>query len=283
MRWVGFVIACLGWLYSMQSMAAQPSAVEKHLYIQGVDREYLLFDAHQQQPAPLVVVLHGGGGNASRMLKRWQNVAQREGLIVVAPDAEKSTWNATGCCGQSLQQQSADTTFIQKLVQEMQQHYAIDAHRIYVVGFSNGGMLTYQLLAQQHIPFAAAAVVSGAMFNAQMQQAQSPVPLLMVHGLQDRVVPMQGGVSQIRFVARAQTQAFVPFSTSVEFWQKRNQCQSATRSNTPQVEILSYQHCKADLQIYQLKDEGHGWIEARRANQFDTTEAIWSFLKQKHH
>ncbi|WP_227539732.1 hypothetical protein [Acinetobacter sp. MB5] len=113
MRWVTLLLICFGFWGSSEVMAQQP--VERHLQIQGIEREYLVLDAHhQQQPAPLVLVLHGGGGNASRMLKRWQSVAEREGLIVIAPNAQAATWNAGGCCGQAQQQQSADAAFFSR-------------------------------------------------------------------------------------------------------------------------------------------------------------------------
>lgn len=164
MRWLTLLFICFGFLGPSEIMAQQP--VERHLQIQGVDRQYFVFDAHQQKQAPLVLVLHGGGGNGLRMLKRWQSVAQREGLIIVAPNAEKNTWNAVGCCGQGQQQQNADVAFIQQVLKSIQQNYSIDPYHIYIVGFSNGGMLTYQLIAQNRTPFAAAAVVSAAMWAA---------------------------------------------------------------------------------------------------------------------
>ncbi|MHA3103665.1 hypothetical protein ACX1N1_05675 [Acinetobacter sp. ANC 3791] len=95
--------------------------IKQQILVQGIQRQYLVLDAHRQKPAPLVIVLHGGGGNASRMLQRWQAVTQREGLIVVAPNAEKATWNALGCCGDAQQQQSADVAFIQAMLKEVEQ------------------------------------------------------------------------------------------------------------------------------------------------------------------
>ncbi|WP_264756256.1 hypothetical protein [Acinetobacter sp. MB5] len=148
-----------------------------------------------------------------------------------------------------------------------------------MVGFSNGGMLTYQLIAQKKTPFAAAAVVSAAMFVGQ-EQPPASMPLLIVHGLKDRVVPIEGGMSQMRFVARAQAQPFLSLNQTLERWQKTNQCQSKTQSDSKQFEVWSYKSCKADLQVYLLKEEGHTWVEAEDANQFDSTEAVWKFLKQ---
>lgn len=281
MRWFSLFVGCLGWGLSFYAAAQQP--IEQHMLVQGIQRQYLVLDAHHQKPAPLVVVLHGGGGNASRMLQRWQAVAQREGLIVVAPNAQKATWNALGCCGDAQQQQSADTAFIQAMLKEVEQRTSVDQHRIYVVGFSNGGMLTYQLIAQQQAPFAAAAVVSAAMFPVQ-PQPQTAMPLLIVHGMQDRVVPIQGGKSQVRFVARAQTQAFLPLNQTIEIWKKTNQCQAKDlKFNTVAFEFWQYRACKADLQVYLLKSQGHTWSTVEDADGIDTTQVVWDFLKQHHH
>ncbi|MHA3103666.1 hypothetical protein [Acinetobacter sp. ANC 3791] len=152
-----------------------------------------------------------------------------------------------------------------------------------MVGFSNGGMLTYQLIAQQRAPFAAAAVVSAAMF-AQQPQPKTPLPLLIVHGMQDQVVPMIGGMSQVRFVARAQTQAFLPLNQTIDIWKKTNQCQAKDlKSNTVAFEFWQYHACKADLQVYLLKSKGHTWSTVEDADGIDTTQVIWDFLKQHHH
>ncbi|ENU79890.1 hypothetical protein F975_02226 [Acinetobacter sp. ANC 3789] len=281
MRWLSLFVGCLSWVLSVYAVAQQP--IEQQILVQGIQRQYLVLDAHRQKPAPLVMVLHGGGGNASRMLQRWQSVAQREGLIVVAPNAEKATWNALGCCGDAQQQQSADVAFIQAMLKEVEQRTSVDQHRIYVVGFSNGGMLTYQLIAQQRAPFAAAAVVSAAMF-AQQPQPKTPLPLLIVHGMQDQVVPMIGGMSQVRFVARAQTQAFLPLNQTIDIWKKTNQCQAKDlKSNTVAFEFWQYHACKADLQVYLLKSKGHTWSTVEDADGIDTTQVIWDFLKQHHH
>lgn len=280
MRWVTLFLICLGFWGSSEIMAQQP--VERHLQIQGVDRQYFVFDAHQQKQAPLVLVLHGGGGNGLRMLKRWQSVAQREGLIIVAPNAEKNTWNAVGCCGQGQQQQNADAAFIQQVLKSTQQNYSIDPYHIYIVGFSNGGMLTYQLIAQNRTPFAAAAVVSAAMF-AWQPQPQAAMPLLVIHGVQDQVVPIDGGMSQMRFVARTQAQPFLSLNQTLNIWKKTNHCQNKnliSTSNT--LSIWQYTVCQADLQVNILKLTGHTWLEAEQANEFDTTQTIWNFLKQHH-
>ncbi|MHA3048265.1 CE1 family esterase [Acinetobacter sp. ANC 4641] len=277
MRWLSFFVVCLSGMLSVCAAAQQP--IEQHLLVQGVEREYLVLDTHRQKPVPLVIVLHGGGGNAVRMLQRWQTVAQRKGLIVVAPNAEKATWNALGCCGDAQQKQSADVAFIQAVLKQVGQQTSVDRHRIYVVGFSNGGMLTYQLIAQQ-TPFAAAAVVSAAMFSGQ-SQPQTAIPLLIVHGMQDQVVPIQGGKSQVRFVARAQTQAFLPLNQTIEIWKKTNQCQAKNlKSDTVEFELWQYGACKADLKEYLLKSGGHTWSTAESKNGIDTTQVIWDFLKQ---
>lgn len=167
------------------------------------------------------------------------------------------------------------------MLKDVEQRSVVDQHRIYLVGFSNGGMLTYQLIAQTHMPIAGAAVVSAAMF-AQQPSPKTPVPLLIVHGLQDQVVPVTGGMSQVRFVARAQTQAFLPLYQTIDIWKQINQCQpKALKSSTAAYELLQYRACKADLQVYVLKSGGHAWSEVDASGDgLDTTQLVWSFLKQ---
>jgi len=64
------------------------------------ERHYLLANAEaaMREPRPLVILLHGHGGTAAQLLGRqrsaaplavWLTVAEREGLVVAAPDGLK--------------------------------------------------------------------------------------------------------------------------------------------------------------------------------------------------
>src|SRR5687768_8501408 len=74
----------------------------KTITVGGQRRTYLVHDFSRTRPAPLVFVLHGGGGNAENAVSMtgFDRVGEREGLIVVYPNGTAArprapllTWN----------------------------------------------------------------------------------------------------------------------------------------------------------------------------------------------
>src|SRR4030042_572429 len=121
---------------------------------------------------PLVIVLHGGGGNAqSTAGMTGMNVkADSSGVIAVYPngngrlsDEKLLTWNAGNCCGYALDNNIDDVAFIRSLIDDLQSKLAIDQSRVYATGISNGGMMSYLLACQLSDKIAAIAPVAGTM------------------------------------------------------------------------------------------------------------------------
>ncbi len=79
------------------------------------------------QPRGLVVWLHPAGDTMeSEVLKLWQPVCDRRGLILVGPkSSQPSGWTP------------ADVDFVTDLVEEIREHYTIDPHRIAVHGYGD--------------------------------------------------------------------------------------------------------------------------------------------------
>lgn len=157
----------------------------------------------------LVVVLHGGLGNAQRIADQRSeralnfNAAAEEGGFVVAylngtPVArglgsEHLGWNAGNCCGVPATTQVDDVAYIQSAAQEIAAHFGVDRKRIYGVGHSNGAMMTQRVMCETPL-YAAAVAVSGALENG---AALCPVArgksIMGLHGELDRNVPVNGG------------------------------------------------------------------------------------------
>jgi predicted esterase len=78
------------------------------------------------KPASLVVVLHGAGGSATGMaaaLREWIP----EGYVVCAPKSSGQVWS------------DSDVGRVKKIMQHLLKVLPIDAAKVHVVGFSNGG------------------------------------------------------------------------------------------------------------------------------------------------
>ncbi|PZR30308.1 PHB depolymerase family esterase, partial [Caulobacter segnis] len=244
---------------------APPAA--RSVSVGGVARDYLLdTPVKASGPVPLVIALHGGGGNAKTMTPRWLETARREGFAVAFPSgvgrsSNMGTWNAGGCCGFAMASDSDDVAFIGAMIDDIARDHRIDPKRIYVTGLSNGGMLTYRIGEALAPRVAAIAVVSGAMFGGETPPT-TPVPALIMHGEQDDIVPFKGGTSPMALVARSQTRPFREVAYAVDFWRRADGC-----ADKPSVEpkgdvtVETYDQCArgGEVVFYRLKSAGHTW------------------------
>jgi phospholipase/carboxylesterase len=89
------------------------------------------------RPAPLVVMLHGAGGNPRRVLTYVMALADSIGVMLLAPQSSGMTWDVIrGRYG-------PDVAFIDRALTHVFAHYAVDATRLAIGGFSDGA--TYAL------------------------------------------------------------------------------------------------------------------------------------------
>ncbi|WP_413990272.1 alpha/beta hydrolase family esterase [Labrys okinawensis] len=158
----------------------------------------------------LVVVLHGGLGNAQRIAGRQAEsglnmdaVADRNGFIVVYLNGTPVTrwfgsrflgWNAGGgCCGMSAANNVDDVAYIKGAVATLAGWYGIDRARVYGIGHSNGAMMSQRVACETHL-FAAVVAISGPL-NLQVSScpAARGTRILALHGANDQNVPVAGG------------------------------------------------------------------------------------------
>lgn len=166
-------------------------------------RTYILHTGSVAGPKPLVVLLHPLNGTAGYFLTKGTNFGgfadTHGGFVVAAPQALKSvnghfSWNSGGCC----QGQNADDeTFIMNVVADVEVRQSIDPSRIYLVGFSNGGMMADRMLCDHPETFAAAGV-AGAVIDPGGEYACSvPIHLRHLEGISDGTVPASCTVDSV--------------------------------------------------------------------------------------
>lgn len=117
------------------------SADELHLTHAGLERTYRLHvpPGHDRTPpAPLMIVLHGGGGDGRGMPKLteggFDRLADREGFIVAYPDGIENHWN-DGRGNESYRAQRErvdDVGFMGALIDALAASHGIDRARVYV-------------------------------------------------------------------------------------------------------------------------------------------------------
>jgi len=158
----------------------------------------------------LVVVLHGGLGNAQRIESQQSEsglnmdaVADHYGFVVVYLNGTPVTrrlgadmlgWNAGGgCCGLPAENNVDDVGYIQKAVGYLAGKYGIDHSRVYGMGHSNGAMMTQRLLCETALYVAGVAISGPLNLDTDSCPAARGRRILALHGANDDNVPITGG------------------------------------------------------------------------------------------
>jgi phospholipase/carboxylesterase len=134
------------------------------------------------RPVPLVVMLHGAGGDGQQSLRILQAIADAEGFILLAPDARSSTWDVIrGGYG-------PDVTFIDEALAWVFARYAVDPAHVAVGGFSDGASYALSLGITNGDLFTHVLAFSPG-FAAPGEQHGEP-HLYVSHGTGDEVLPI---------------------------------------------------------------------------------------------
>ncbi|MGV3660555.1 MAG: prolyl oligopeptidase family serine peptidase [Prosthecobacter sp.] len=145
------------------------------------------------RPSPLVICLHGSGGNATAgsALARAAMRDQYPAFVMV-PEAESpSVWAMTEAFNR--RNRPADTPeklpVLIEAVRELMKTEAVDPARIYITGQSLGGIGSWGAIAQHPEIFAAAVPVCGA-WAVEDTPKMTAVPVWAFHGEKDNTVPV---------------------------------------------------------------------------------------------
>lgn len=234
---------------------------------------------------PLVVLLHGYGatGAMQESYMNFESVAETNKFILVYPDGTvdssgKQFWNATDACCDFFSA-VADDVYLLSILKEMESNYSIDAKRIYFVGHSNGGFMSYRMACKYPDRIAAIASLAGASyFKTTDCGAKSPVSVLQVHGTKDGTILYDGG--QILGTSYPGAVA------SASQWATFNQCtqNAVTRSTKFDLEpnitgdetsVTAWTNCQNSSEVELWTMEGAAHIPTLKST-FATK--IWEFF-----
>lgn len=188
---------------------------------------------------PLVLVLHGGGGNAANAenMTGFTELARNEGFIVAYPEGSARrgrlrTWNAGHCCGYAMRERVDDIGFLGALIDQLVRQYPVDPARVYVTGMSNGAMMSHRAGLELGGKVAAIAPVVGTVFGDERRMGP-PVSALMINGMLDQSVPYDGGAPGGRFSRAWDGVDARPAREQAALWAQRNGCTSPSTTDRP--------------------------------------------------
>jgi polyhydroxybutyrate depolymerase len=217
--------------------ARPPAATGTSVVLEVDDRPFRLqvptsYDAGR--PVPLVVGLHGWGGDGARIAAQLglAGSTERRGWLLALPDGTVDSggrrfWNAsTACCnvdGAGVD----DVAYLSHVVGAVSDRYAVDPSRVYVAGLSNGGFMAHRLACERADLVSAVVAVAGTTATGPLDCVPSEgVSVLQVHGTADGVIRYDGG-------ALLPGRSYASAPATVDAWRAREHCGTDPRPGPP--------------------------------------------------
>lgn len=114
---------------------------------------YVPASLDRAKPAPLIVALHGTGGRGDVSASRWGRIAESLGALVLAPSEAGAN---SGFSGEPRERAS-----VVSAMRWMRRRFNIDENRVWLLGYSRGGHLAWDLAVRQTTHFAGAFPLAG--------------------------------------------------------------------------------------------------------------------------
>lgn len=222
--------------------------------------------------APVVLVLHGGGGSGAQIRRTsgFDAVAARVGAVAVYPDADWRVWND----GRNPLRQGDDVGRLLAMVDALAARGIGDAGRIYVIGHSNGGGMAMRLACAAPDRIAGIAVVATkVLLAAPCEHPDAPVPALFLHDTADELAPHGGrrlDDPATARLARRLGEAMSAEGTALT-WAARNGCvvpapvvnRDPVAGDGASLRLHDFSGCAAPLRWIEIIGAGHAWPGAR--------------------
>lgn len=214
---------------------------------------------------PLVVMLHGFG--ASGLLQRVYlglvTDVEDLGFVLVTPDGTANSeglqfWNAWDVCCDREGSGVDDVAYLTSLLDEAEERFSIDTSRVYFIGHSNGGYMSYRMACELGSRVTGIMSLAGAM-GAELDECEDngPVAVLQIHGTLDDSVPYETvGDPPTRIGA----------IDSAAFWAERNGCTAGPTdggrmdivvAQDDETAISEWDGCERDVEVWTLEEVGH--------------------------
>lgn len=276
----------------------------------GRERSYYLYIPSKwdkKTPLPVVFLFHGGGGGGRGSLYYYElePKAEKEGFLLVAPNGTGEndhvllTWNVEFGFGYAQKNKVNDTGFVNALLDDLMTRFPIDEKRIYATGLSNGAIFCHFLAAQPGNRFAAIAPVVGTAGGRDPEEKdfhvppkpQTPVSVLILQGLIDKSVPIEGGLQKKSI---ADPKVMMSASDTIDFWVQANGCNISLPPVIDKQKNATLHHFSGgkngtEVSAWVIHDMGHAWPGSTRVPRkkwsdkpsatFPGNDIIWEFFK----
>lgn len=252
------------------NLAHEAGVSAQQLMSKGRPRSYRLFvppGYDGRTRLPLVLDLHGSGGNAAGQARTsgFEAVASEERFLVASLEGEGNRWNVPVQDGRA-----DDVAYAGDVITHVAAQVCTDEARVYATGFSGGARTSSLLGCKLGARLAAIAPVSGLRFPGQCTRQ---LPVLTFHGLADPQNTYDGHVPG----RNGEWVESVP--EALEGWARHNGCKGSAVLEDPPgpLSTMRYEGCAAGTEVRLIRIDGLGHTWTR--NEVDTTRVMWQFFK----
>ncbi len=291
--------------------------------VEGLEKGVIKLDNKQQpfylytnnknadERRPAILVLQGSGVSAVNMREAgFDDLADRENLSIIYVPLSTPSWllNAAIEGENTSAAFDVDTVnFVHQMLEELIVNVRLDPSRIFLTGFSDGGVATFYFMCELSHLVAAVATVSASMPVELIEDCspERPIPLLMLNGTADKRVRFSGGI--FGDPNRPQGLEMASAFDTATFWREANNCKQEDEKAVlddvapdDQVRVWTqiWKDCPdgAVIQFVTLLGGAHGWPGAdlpmptkqdpdmvlpKATSDIDGAEFIWSFFEGK--
>ena len=292
-RWAGL---CAGVLLCL-SAAVQAHDVQQFEHVTSLrltlrsdlrQREVIVLkpDAQTAGRAPAIVMLHYLHGSPADMadLTAAGRLARDAGAWVILPDAVQGKWNY----GSASLKTVDDVKFLDTVIDAVAERFPIDTRRLYMSGYSNGGLMAVRYACERPERVAAVGVVATTIeqLDALRCAPAQGVAMLYINGVDDPIVPFEGNL-----LKRSA-------DSTLALWRGFNGCTDTSTSeqlpdrvdDATRVTHKAWSDCSSGLPVeqYLIEGGGHTWPGTQRytlglgitSQDLEATEAIWQFVSR---
>ena len=232
-----------------------------NITVNGTSRSYnVIVPQNLRENRPLLIFCHGYNQDANWMQNNefkndnvsMEAVCDTAKFVCVFPNGIDRAWDTGG---------DRDINFIKAIIEKMVTQHQIDRNRVYLGGFSMGGMLTYNAINKMADQIAAFVSCSGPAVVTP-KAGLRPIPLLHIQGTADNWSGVQPALNP---------------------WINHDGCSTTDKVinnyngfSGAKLHIWGPGNDGVEVRLIELKDKGH-WI--CKEPQVYTGKEIWNFCK----
>ena len=193
-----------------------------------------------------------------------------------------------------------DVAFTKALINEMSAKHDIDAKKVYIAGYSNGGQMVIRLIHEWPYPFAGAVIIAATQpvaANFLAASRETSLPILLIHGTSDPIVPYNGGMASL-WGLKPRGLGLSARETAHYYAQRNHIASKPTTStlkyegkNSLKVTVEEYNEPgKYPVKFVSIEGGGHvvpnpykkaAFLLGKTATQVNSAALVWDFFHQQ--